>query len=492
MAIVKPVRMRKSYRDFSAGKNSAVDAVLLNDNEASDCQNVVLDQKGTVEKRKGPVKKNVAGLLGPILGMHSLYRKGSGGKFLLYVDGTTLYKLNTATGANEVVKAGLTAGKRMRFWTYRDKAFCTNGADAPFTYDGAATVNIGGAPPTSPLIVAHKNHVFMVDPATPNRLRFSDLDNPDSYPALNFIDVNSDDGDKITAYLPYKNRLLIFKERSVWQLLGDSASNFALDGPRSNYGAVNQEVVAICGDLVMFLSREGVVAFDLGRSVTVGDKIRPDIKRINQAAIEQAAAIFFDNKYILSVPVDATTVNNQTMVYDLLRQAWLPNVGQGYPGACYTAWAPAGIDLLYSGGANTGYVYEHGAGYNDDGAAIDSWWASKIWDLGAPDARKKFKSIYIYAKLQEQVTALDVEVDVDYRGWEKIATLDLTAAYSSLWDAATWDTDVWDGDPEAKAFRIPYSGRGTFIRVRVRNAELDRTFRLYGITFFSQVKPVTK
>lgn len=483
------LRLAKFFEDFSSGLNSLFSPVLINDNEASDLQNVRLREKGTVSKRGGTAKKNATGLTGGVLAMHSLYRK-DGTKYLLYVIGTVLYKFNTSTGANEVVKTGLTAGKRMRFVTYRDKVYCTNGADAMFTYDGTSVVNVGGSPPTSPLIAAYKNHLFAVDPTTPNRARFSDLDNPDSWPALNFIDINSDDGDKLTAYEDgFRGRLLLFKERSIWQIYGDSVSNFTLDGPRSNYGAVNQEVVKIIGDLILFLSREGVVAYDGAGSVLASEKIDPDIKTINQTAIDQACAYVYRNEYGLSVPYSPSTTNNRILVWDSLRRAWMRDVGIN--AGAFTIWAPSGIDLLYSGGAALPYLYEHEQdARNDDGVAIDAYYATKIWDFGY-DVEKKFRSVRVYLRMQETTGSVDIEVDRDRIGYDLIQTINTTDT-SGVWDSADWDAAVWDKDAEAKPFRIPYSKRATQIRVRVRNNLLDQNFGLYRLGFFFRARPPVK
>src|SRR5690606_15573297 len=252
----RPTRVQKYFGDFSGGLNTLFSPVLPADNESCDLQNVRLREKGTISKRGG-TKAITEELPGGVMGAHALYRK-DGSKFLLYVIGDTLYKMGP-DGENIVLKDDLTPGHRMRFCTYRDKAWCTNGADPMFWTDGETCENVEGNPPKSILIRAYKNHLFAVDTDTPNRLRFSELDDPESWPALNFIDINSDDGDKITAFEEsFRGRFIIFKERSIWQLLGDSISNFRLDGPRSSYGAVNQEVVQVTGDMLMFLSRDGV------------------------------------------------------------------------------------------------------------------------------------------------------------------------------------------------------------------------------------------
>lgn len=493
MAVVKKrrsrvVRVGRSFENFSQGLNTLFSPVLLEDTESSDLQNVRLREKGTVAKRGGTKRlNNGTGLSGGLEGLHALYRKDST-KYLLFKIGTTLYKLDTATGDEVAITTTLTAGKRLRMVTYRDKAYCTDGVDAMFTCDGATTTAVGGTPPLSPILAIFKNHVFAVDSSTPNRSRFSELDNPDSWPALNFIDINSDDGDKLTAYLVTRGRLYMFKERSIWQLLGDSVSNFALDGPRSSYGAVNQEVVQQVGDLILFLSREGVVAFDGAQSLVVSDKITPEVRSFNEAAIERAAAYVFRDEYGLAVPYAGSSANNRVLVWDSLRRAWMRDVGIN--AALFTHWAPAGVDTLVSGGAALPYLYEHEQdARNDDGQPIDAWYATKVFDFDY-DVAKKGKSLYVH--LAVGATALmDVEVDRDRSGYELLQSID-TMAQAADWDVADWDVAVWDQSATSKPFRIPYSKKYLYLRVRVRNARLNENFAFYKLSSYFSVKPPIK
>jgi len=55
----------------------------------------------------------------------------------------------------------------------------------------------------------------------------------------------------------------------------------------------------------------------------VSANIRPDIKRVTKGSEATLASVYFDAKIFLSVGIGSTT-NNQTIVYDTERKAWLP------------------------------------------------------------------------------------------------------------------------------------------------------------------------
>lgn len=56
----------------------------------------------------------------------------------------------------------------------------------------------------------------------------------------------------------------------------------------------------------------------------ISSNIRPSVKTINQAGVKNIATTYIDAKVFYSVPVGASTSNNQTIVYDTERRAWVP------------------------------------------------------------------------------------------------------------------------------------------------------------------------
>lgn len=56
----------------------------------------------------------------------------------------------------------------------------------------------------------------------------------------------------------------------------------------------------------------------------ISANIRPDFKRINNAAEEGITSVYFDARVYISVPYDNATTNDHTIIYDTERKAWLP------------------------------------------------------------------------------------------------------------------------------------------------------------------------
>ncbi len=95
-------------------------------------------------------------------------------------------------------------------------------------------------------------------------------------------------------------------------------------------GCVAHGSIAQVGEDLFFLSRTGVrsirrtmeenmVASDVG---VISYPIQDVIDEINWAEVENATAIFWNNRYLLSVPTGTSTVNNTTLCYNTNTQSW--------------------------------------------------------------------------------------------------------------------------------------------------------------------------
>lgn len=95
-------------------------------------------------------------------------------------------------------------------------------------------------------------------------------------------------------------------------------------------GCVAHGSIAQVGEDLFFLGRTGIrsirrtmeenmVASDVG---VISYPIQDVIDEINWAAVENATAIFWNNRYLLSVPTGTSTVNNTTLCYNTNTQSW--------------------------------------------------------------------------------------------------------------------------------------------------------------------------
>lgn len=306
----------------------------------------------------------------------------------LQVSFNTAPAVTTLTTGNDTLA-------RYTFATQNDILYIVNGVNAMQKWDGTTFGSAGGSPPLGQYVVVHKNYMFITGNPTSNRSRlyFSDLGNPESWPALNFIDVGKGDGDRITGMYILLDQLVVTKNSSVWLLQGSSPTNFVLREMVVEQGSVNQQGFAPIRGAMAMLSRDAVRFFDGVRSAIASEKIEGTFNGLNQQQLAQCAGVTFKNHYYLSVPKGTSTTNSVILVFDLLRTAWYIYAGPTI--SEWVIWRQQGADTLLGGDATTGQVYDMWTGLTDNGAAIDAWATTKAFQLGGSEEVKMVRSVYV-------------------------------------------------------------------------------------------------
>lgn len=168
----------------------------------------------------------------------------------------------------------------------------------------------------------------------PDYLAVSDVLDPLHYsPILNEFKLNTGSNDAVVALYPFNTTtLIVFKERSILaveNLYGDLSTTRLTEVTRE-FGCVSQASIASTGSDIVFLSQRGVISlkqteYGISQSVVLplSDPIQDVIEEIDQANWNKACATYYNNRYILSVPVEGGNgANTRTLVYNFLNQAW--------------------------------------------------------------------------------------------------------------------------------------------------------------------------
>ena len=109
-----------------------------------------------------------------------------------------------------------------------------------------------------------------------------------------------------------------------------TTANYTIRTISASTGCVAHGSIAQVGEDLFFLSRTGVrsirrtmeenmVASDVG---VISYPIQDVIDKINWAKVENATAVFWNNRYLLSVPTGTSEVNDTTLCYNTNTQSW--------------------------------------------------------------------------------------------------------------------------------------------------------------------------
>lgn len=272
-----------------------------------------------------------------------------------------------------------------------------------------ATATVSPPPSNLRILVNAENRLFGVGSgANRNTLYASDLLDPSIWDLTNSIVVNGDDGDAITAVVPYyKNRLIVFKKRRVFQvdIPNDAASgaDWIVSIISNNTGCVATGTAVQVSSDILFLSDNGIrslvrsVADDFSSvGIPISEVVKNVIQSINTDSIRVATAIYYDNRYFLAIPTGSNDYNDTLLVYNTALGAfegtWSPQVMQftltnfNQEGSRAMFKKTNGIIDKYAG-------YKSPAGttsddYKDAGTTYESYVRTKDFNFGDPFSLK--------------------------------------------------------------------------------------------------------
>jgi hypothetical protein len=157
-----------------------------------------------------------------------------------------------------------------------------------------------------------------------------------------------------------EDNLLVFNRNSIHLVRGISGSvaDTSVQMVTSEVGCVARRSILQIGNQVLFLSDNGVYAaafgdlYNLrGAGVPLSEPIAATVQRINKDYANKAVAAYFDNRYYLAVPLDASTVNNAILIYNFLNGGWesLDMTGQtGWSISNFVVAENSGFASLYT------------------------------------------------------------------------------------------------------------------------------------------------
>lgn len=392
-----------------------------------------------------------------------IYRTEAGGSIFYYLD--TLPD-NTAT-------------------TYED-----NTADVNLGTDIAPTAYTS-PPAEGNFPIVYKEYLFMVDPNFPTRIYFSYQSTPEIFDTTEgtgyYLIVGLNDGENIIGIRPLRGALYVFKEYSVWPVLGDTPDGLrvtpqALSSVIGLYHRSMDYVDMGRGDVLVGLSKNGLYAFDGYAYKNIG--FQPDVN-INITAFLNTldknqynwAYGFNDvirNQYRCSVRRAGYSYNDREIVWDYnLNRITIFDIKSN----ATIRWNNA---TLFCSSQSDGKVHSIG-GFNDDGSAITQRLRFPWWAFG-DDFKVDFDRLNLDVTLEGNYSAT-VTAQVDWH----TNTYTLALANSASWGGVSWVTSA--GYFRAK---VPFNIVGTdgvwlkgqALRLQIDHSVLNQPLTVNSVTVY--------
>jgi hypothetical protein len=317
-----------------------------------------------------------------------------------------------------------------------------------------ATATVSPPPLNLRILINTGNRLFGVgSAANRNTLYASDILDASIWDAANSVIVNADDGDEITAIVPYyENRIIVFKKRRIFQVTippdMTSAADWVIQLISNNTGCVAEGSAVQVNSDIFFLSDDGIrslvrSAADDFTSVglPISEVIKDVIQEINVAEIGICTAAFYDNRYFLAVPTESNDFNDTIIVYNTVLGAfegtWTPNVMQ----FALTNFQDEGLRLMKK--STTGQIQKYSgyktpaqvttADYQDAGVDYESYVRTADMDFGDPFAEKHGSHFEIvFDDSFSTDTTISIQRDIDVGDIDVQPNLNISSAALTL------------------------------------------------------------
>lgn len=412
----------ETTNSFVGGVNNLSASKLLQADQSSELINVDIDRVGNAVTRRGTA--SLAGTSVPegtanIQGMY-YFDTGSFNQLVIcknrkifYYDGVAGSGSWAQEGSSYLTNA---ADDSVYFAQLSDKLYFCDGISDLKSFNGTSVNSIpaaANAPTGVKLLTAHTNRLFAVRTAEPDTIYVSDILSAEGTSAWSSVDSFrvGGDGEPIIAISPWTGfRLVVFKLNSTFIIETDptaSISSWVVETISREVGCIAPRSIAQVGANLYWLAGDGVRT--LARTLQGNEQeiseplskiIDSTIQEINPSYIQRAAGVYYQNRYILSIPISNSATSNASICYNTLHKAWSGKWTGDFKASCFALYTNAPSNLLAIATPDGRVLRwlqsirdenEVEADYQDSGSAITTAVTTREFTWGEP---MSYKSLY--------------------------------------------------------------------------------------------------
>jgi len=331
--------------------------------------------------------------------------------------GSATFAINPALNSSPADNAAITmlsvdrsgfAKHRFAQFNYSGTDFLAgvDGTNPPFVYDGNTFTVLDGIPTEgigSGHVANFKNQLFF---GSGSNLLFTAPYTFDDFSAASGAGVINV-GNEITGLIIFREQLIIFSERTIFRLVGNTIGDFQLQPITLDTGCVEADTIQEIGGDVLYLGPDGI------RSLAATDRTGDFNLAVVSKVIQGNVTNFVNRNTSFSSVVIRPKSQYRLMGYNANFSA---DSAQGIIGSqveqginfaelrgfkAYVASSNLNADIETVVFANeTGYVYQMESGNSLDGSDIYSTFATPYIPINDPRIRKTIYKMFLYTDPQ--------------------------------------------------------------------------------------------
>ena len=302
-------------------------------------------------------------------------------------------------------------------------------------------------------------------------------------------------GATITGLAVFREQLIIFTERSIFRLVGNTVSDFQLQPITRDIGCLEGDTIQEVGGDVIFLAPDGLRM--LSGTERIGDF---GLGVISKAIQSNLTSFIATNTSFSSVVIRKksqyrlfgyNTNINQESAQGIIATQFSSQGGSSVQFAetrGIRAYVAEGNyneeDELTFFANNDGYVYKLENGNNFNGSNIATTFATPFVPVDDPRVRKAFYKVYLYADPQGSVAFnLSLKFDFDEKDSVQPTQIDFTNTANEIgfYGTATYGSGTY-GTKLQKTFQAQTIGSGFTVSMQFESDNTNPPYSLDALT----------
>lgn len=487
-----------SQKVFNGGLNTTAGPFGLSDSESSDLQNIDFDKFGSIIKRNGYSALNTSAISGTprcdCLHWFELDNSGTIARKLVNVSGAKLFKMDDLDGTWDDITGGLTitANNKCDSETFLNTSYFTNNEDVPFEVDNSLAASASTVPTgltKAKFVAQFNNYLFYANVEVSaarhrSRIYYSVIKNTSSWSATHYIEISKGDGQEITGFRVLGDRLVIYKNRAIYNLFftGDPTIPFILSRSNSSVGCIAGFSIQEINNRHVFLSSDGIYMYDGLNSLKISGKITTTLNGYNSLQFSNASSLIYakKNQYWLALTDSGSSSNDKIIIWDYAINAF----------SIFDGISASSMETLFVGGLEErpyfsdylGFTYRGDFGSDDYPlnvqTAIDAYYYTNWKAYGDLVDQKATTSVYIYHRITNSV--LTFSFSFDFEDSDQYTQQFSLSTSASVYGIATYGVGTYAGNG-GKITRRDLPSRGRVVRMKFSNNTLSETFRIDGL-----------
>lgn len=466
----------------------------------------------TTDKNSGVASMNVTATSGVRVARTTVtLKKNHRYKFTYYIKGTGGSVYMYAYGPNVAIPGSDTAlnGSWQKVELYYTPSVNTitdigiNSNTVNFLLDDVTFVDTGieyyvdEQLPVMSDIIMHKDRLWGVDAADPNKLVFSENPgNPSNKPideqwyrqwlSVSFIYVpRPHNGSPITGLVSFQDSLVVFTQDEKYIISGYDRGSFNLRKSTGSKGAISNKGIAIDENRIYFVSDDGFYEFNGSSDEKLSTRISPLFDGCGHK--ENISAISWKNQVRFYMASHGSKYNDICAIFDKDIKEWMLDTDTWVSRALYYNDADDEQQLIeFSSLVPVSYMAEQN--YHSLGAPIDFEYRLKYDSMGTPAQRKRLRRFYPILQGVDNSFTIQLAMDKDFEDSPRIKEQLLTTN-GAKWGEFKWgDGTIYGGDKSFKLKRQSYSGYAYYWQLRVIRKGVNNRVAFVGAQYSYKTK----